>query len=247
MGLEHAFVVAFLVAGAAAGFALQVGLHGERLFLIACGVVGAIGCHIAGLGVVLEAGIQNFQDTEGELGLFDGDKQLDPAVEVAAHPVGAGHVHQRVAAVVEVEEACVLQVAIHDAGDAGTGPGLLSGGSPAADATDVELDVHPGFSGLLQRLHHLHVVERIHLGADDGAFALLGSPGFGGDEFEQAALHGGRGRVDTAEAHEACEPGHGIEELRGIRPQVLVAGEQREVAVDACGLFVVVAGADVAV
>jgi len=70
------------------------------------------------LTVSLRMGCRMFaDDARLERGIFDGEERLDPPPEVARHPVGAGEEDLGVAAVLEVENAAVLEVLVHDARD----------------------------------------------------------------------------------------------------------------------------------
>src|SRR5262249_56240838 len=68
-----------------------------------------------GLRVVVEVGEQPLADDALlERGIEHREAELDPAEEVARHPVGAREVHVFGAAVLEVEDARVLEEAADD-------------------------------------------------------------------------------------------------------------------------------------
>ena len=166
-----------------------------------------------GLRIITEAGIQNTEHALRKFTVFDGHHQLHAAVQVAAHPVRAGHVHQGAARIAEAEDACMLQIAVHNADNTRAHLPCRRVRRPAANTADVEADAHPGLRGLFERLHDFPVIQGVHLRANFRHLAPLGAGGFHADELQQALLHQRRAGEEAAVAHEAGQPGHGIEKL----------------------------------
>jgi len=96
--------------------------------------------------------------------VLDRKQELDAAVEVAVHPVGAGEIEFGVAAVLEIEEPGVFEIAVHNAGD----PHVLLPWFRlvTADAAHDEVDFDPGVGRLMQQPDHLLVGKAVHLGDD---------------------------------------------------------------------------------
>ena len=121
-----------------------------------------------------------------------------------------------------------------------------SPGSPVADSTGRARrgDRHSGPRGGVELVDHLGVGEPVHLDVDraPGARRALLV-----DELDDPGAHRHRGRPRAARSGVAAEPGEGVEEVRHVARDRRVGGEQPDVLVDARGLGVVVAGADVAV
>src|SRR5687768_218909 len=86
---------------AAAGLFLQVLLHAELGLVRGAqrALVGAVRTKIPGLDVVAERRAQRLEDAALVRGVVDREHQLDPPIQVAAHPVGAGEIHLLLAAV----------------------------------------------------------------------------------------------------------------------------------------------------
>src|SRR5439155_16221357 len=82
--------------------------------------------------------------------ILDGDEQLDSAVEVSRHPVGAGKEYQVIAAVMEVQNPRVLQVAIDDAYNADILAQLWNARPQAANAANIQPDRHAGLRRRIQ-------------------------------------------------------------------------------------------------
>ena len=76
----------------------------------------AVWHQLGGLGIVLEVGIQNSNETTFQRGLLDGDHQLDTFFQIARHPVCGRDVNPTVAPLMEIEQAGVFEVAV-DHGD----------------------------------------------------------------------------------------------------------------------------------
>ncbi len=90
--------------------------------------------------VVLQHRVESVDDLLRERGLLDGESRLDPAEEVARHPVGRGEPDLAVAAVLEDERAAVLEEAAHDGAHADRLRDARNAGLQAADAADEEVD-----------------------------------------------------------------------------------------------------------
>lgn len=108
----------------------------------------AVRQNIARLDIVPETGVQNGFQAAGQLSVGDGHHKLHPFIQIPGHPVRAGDEKLVVAAVVEEENARVLQIPVHNADYAdylAVGPGARF---QAANAAHVQFNVHPGVRAL---------------------------------------------------------------------------------------------------
>ena len=138
---------AFVLAGfgGAAGLLVEGFLGAEGLFAFGGNDRGgaAVAEDAPGIAVVVEIGFENFNEAAFDRFFLDGDHQLDAFFEISRHPVGGGDEDQGVAALVEIEEAGVLEVAVDDGKNLNIFREFLPG-DKAADAADVELDLDAG-------------------------------------------------------------------------------------------------------
>ena len=81
----------------------------------------------------------------------------------------ADEVDLALAAVLEAEDARVLEEAVDDAGDPDVVADARDAGAEAADAAHDEVDLHARLRGAVERLDDRRVDERVHLGDDASA------------------------------------------------------------------------------
>ena len=139
---------AFVLAGLGGFFCLLVEmfLSAEAFTARGFGDAGgaAVGEDARGLGLVVEVGFEDADESAFEGGLGDGDHQLDAFFEVAGHPIGGGDVDFRIAALEEMEDAGVFEEAIDYGNDFDVFRMFRIAGFEAADAADVEFDFNAG-------------------------------------------------------------------------------------------------------
>ena len=115
------------------------------------------------------------------------------------------------------------------------------------DAAHHEIDFHARVRGLVERSDHVRVDQAVHLGEDTRRPAGPGRGRLALDERHDASGQVERGDEQVAELRRREVPGQHVEEQPHVGGDLRVGGEQREVGVDARGLGVVVAGAQVGV
>ncbi len=220
--------------------------------LFALGVLGVPGPgpvrpEVPGLRLVRHPEVEQ----PGQLGpvrrVGDPQQRLDPAVQIAVHHVGAADPHLRIAVVAEHEDPRVLQEPPQDAAH----PDVLAqprhAGPDRADAAHPHVHRHPGLRGPVQRVDHGLVDDRVdlelHVRRTPGPVVgdLVVDPPH--QTVPQPPRRGQQPAVGLA-ARIAREP---VEEVREVRADLRVRGQQTEVLVEPGGLRVVVAGADVRV
>ncbi|MBG9885267.1 hypothetical protein ABE10_01425, partial [Bacillus toyonensis] len=180
-------------------------------------------------------------------GIGHSNERLDPSVEVAMHHIGAADEHLRVAVAMEREDAGVLQVAPEDAPhrDVVADPGEV--GAQAADAAHPHVHRHPGLARAVQGVDDLLVDHRVDLDADVRGLALQRVLPLFLDLAEQTFPQVQRCDQQTLELLLDRVARELVEQAREVFADLRVGGEEAEVLVDATGLRVVVAGADVGV
>ena len=92
----------------------------HRFWLCATAItdVTSVALEMTCLGFVPEVNRENVLEPGRELGVLDGEENLDAAIEIARHQVRAAQIDLFRAAIPEVVNAAVLQESAHDAGDA---------------------------------------------------------------------------------------------------------------------------------
>src|SRR3989454_1204145 len=157
------------LAGGFAGEVLERDLGPQRRLAVAGGAsaVGAVGEQLAHLDGVREDGLQDVpHDARLKRWILDREERFDPSPEVARHPVGAGQKDLGIAAVLEVENAAVLEVLVHDARDPDGLRNARKPGTQAADAPDHELDGDAALRGAVQGVDDRRLDEGVHLHDD---------------------------------------------------------------------------------
>ena len=165
-------------------------------------------------------------DEVGELdevpGLDDAHEGLDPAVEVAVHHARAADVDLRVAAVVEPEDARVLEEAAEDRAHADVLGQALDAGAQGADAAHPDVDLDPGDARPVERVDERLVHDGVGLDDDPPGRGVL-VPRLVDvdllvDEVDEARPHRPRGDEEALEPAAGREAGQEVEEAeRGPR------------------------------
>ena len=190
-------------------------------------------------------GLQDVRESFAGFFVLHGHEQLDSLAQVAIHEIGAGDEDGVFATLAEPEDAGVLQVAVDDADDADVFAQALHTRAEAADAADVEANLHARVGGFVERLDHLAVFEGVHLEHDLSGLALAGTLALAADEGDETFTQAEGCHRDLLEMHEAGAAGDGIEERGGIAAEFGAASEHADVGVELGGGFVVVSGAEV--
>ena len=204
--------------------------------------VHPVGPESAGLDVVRQGGVENFvDDPVAQDAVLDRKQDLDPAVQIARHPVGAAHVDLRLTGVLKIADPAVLQKPVHDAAH---GDVLAQAGHPgleAADAADDEVDFHPRLGRLVQRLNHGRLHERIQLGDDPGGQAALRVFGLAGDQFQNSGAEVERCHDELARGLKLADARQQIKQVGGVLAELRTAGQQAEIGVKLGGGGIVIA------
>ena len=108
------------------------------------GLVASVGEEFSAFHGVMQAGVQDVNQTPAAVGIFHRDQQFDAPIEIAWHPVGTGEEHTFVTAVKEIDQPTVFQKAVDDAHHANAFAESRHAGSETADASHVQFDVHSG-------------------------------------------------------------------------------------------------------
>ena len=113
---------------------------------------------------------------EKEFGIEDGEDDLDAAVEVAGHEVGAAQIDEGIPVVVEDKDAAVFKKAVDNAADADGFAESGDAGAEAADAADDHVDGDAFLGGGV-----CHFLRRLRgsggAGGGDFANGVYGDPG----------------------------------------------------------------------
>ena len=175
-------------------------------------------------------------------GFFDGDHGLDATFEVALHPVRGSDVVLGLAAVVEVENSCVLEEAADDADDAHLlGQPRDPRSQPAGIPDDqVHRDTRAGC--LVEGPSGVGVLEGVELEDDSRLLAGVKVVDLTLDLLEQGGLQHHRRREELLVLAPRLVAGREVvEELGQILADLFVTGEEPNVRVEPGGTGVVVA------
>src|SRR5690606_34190572 len=107
---------------------------------------------------------------------------LHATIQVTLQPVGAGQENLLLAPGQEVVDPAVFQEAADDRAHMDVVGDTGNARAQAAHAAHDQVDAHPGLAGLVQRLDHLRVGQRVDLDDDVRRLALAGRLGFPGDQ-----------------------------------------------------------------
>src|SRR6266508_5413396 len=215
---------------AAAGEALE-----ERLLRVEGGLagrwnaahVGAVGVQVAGAAVVLGDRVEDFlADLLLRLLVQDRDHQLDAAIEVAGHPVGARNGDLLLLADTEGEAAAVLEKPSDDGRDRDPVGNSGHARPEAADPANSEGDRHSRAGSPVEGVDQLRVHEGVHLGDNPRRPSLTRLLRLAIDQRQDLLVKRERG---DGQALVACAPGEArqvIEELRRVRAEFRARGEE---------------------
>ncbi len=87
-------------------------------------------------------------------------------VQIARHPVGAAEVDLRLAAVLEVKDAAVLEEPAHDAAHADAVADATNPRPQGANATYEQIDLHAGLRSVVEGLDNICVNQGVDLDDD---------------------------------------------------------------------------------
>src|SRR5262249_34254707 len=121
-------------------------------------------------------------DALAQLRILNGEKNFDTGVKITLHPVRAAEVEVGVAAVLEIEDAAVLEEAAHHAADPDAAADAAETGNERTLAANDEVNFDACLRRAIERLNHWRVKQRVELGDDPRGLAALGMTGFAIDE-----------------------------------------------------------------
>ncbi len=172
--------------------------------------------------------------------------ELDAVVEVARHQVGGGDVDRVLAVALEGVDARVLEQPPDDRDDADVLRDAGHAWAQAADAAHVEVDLHAGLRGAVERADAAAVDERVHLHRDPRRRVGASAPRSCARSRSMIPSRSWFGRHQhLAVVQRAPVAGQVVEHVGDVGADLLVGREQAEVGVQARRRGVVVAGADV--
>ena len=176
-----------------------------------------------------------------------GRHEFDAVVEIPRHPVGGREEDVLLAAVIEAEDAAVLEEAADDAAHADVFADVLESGTQHADAAHDEVDFDACRRGFVEFGDNEAIEQGIHLRCDVGAFASLGVRDFPLDALGDALSERQRGDGEAVPDGRIGEAREKVEERRSVDAREDVGGEEADVGVDLRRRPVVVARREVAV
>ncbi len=115
------------------------------------GIVLTGGVQTAGFDIVAKVRFQDMHRPQFAFSVQHRDQQLDSTIQVAGHPVGAGDVHEVIAAMVEVKNPGVFQHPVDDAGHANVLADSGQTGPQATDAANIQANLDPFHRRVIQR------------------------------------------------------------------------------------------------
>ena len=138
----------------------------------------------------------------------------------------------------------MLEIAAKDASHANVLAHARHSRTQAAQAAHEQINLHASLAGTIQRVDHLRISDRVHLGGDA---TLTAERHLMLDEIDQLIAHVAWSDNQRLKLNRSAVTGEVIEQLRHIGADRRIAGEKANVLVKTRCLGVVVAGADVAV
>ena len=186
-------------------------------------------------------------DALAQFRVEDGKRDLDAAEQVASHPVGRREPHVRLAAVLEVPDAMVLEEAAEDRAHADVLGKAGHARPQRAGAAHDEVDLHTRLRRRLQRANHALLDQRVHLRLDVRAPAFLRVLRLAADHLDDAPVHRERCEQQALQLRRLGEARDMQEHLVHVGANVWIRGEQAEVGVQRGRARVVVAGAQMRV
>ncbi len=169
--------------------------------------------------------------------LLDWEQDFDPPIQVARHQIGAAHVKRRIAIVVEVVDARMLQEAaddthhldiIADSGDART---------QAANTANDQIDLHARLGRHIEMADDLAIHQRI---AFEDEPPLRPQLGFAPDHLQQSGANGDRRDQELAIRFLAGVSGQKVEQIAGIIGHLFIIGHEADIGVDSSRDIVVI-------
>ena len=201
-------------------------------------------CEIPRVDVVREVDVEAFvDDAPAQFRVEDRKRDFDPAEQVAPHPVGRREPHVRLAAVLEIPDAMVLEEAAEDRAHADVLGRAGHARPQRARAAHDEVDLHPGLRRRLQRADHALLDQRVHLRLDARGPAFLRMLRLAADHLDDAPVHRERREQQALELRRLGEARDVQEHLVHVDANVRIRGQQAEVGVQRGRARMVVAGA----
>src|SRR5215472_10158844 len=129
----------------------------------------AIGAEQAGFAVVCEIGRQNLlRDALAQGWILQREEHLDTLIQIARHPVRAAQINLRLAAVLEIKDAAVLQEAAYDAAHANPAADAAQAWHQGALPANNQVNFHARLRGPVQGANHRGIDHRVAFGDDSG-------------------------------------------------------------------------------
>ena len=202
--------------------------------------------HQAGLDVIAKLHRENrFDNCLPQRRVLDRVDDFDTPVKVPRHEIGAPEKNLLVPAVAEVIDPRVFEEPADDCGD----PDVLTDAGntwpETADAPDLQLDLHPGLRGRIERRDAGRVDEGVHLEDEVPVTLLLLAGNLPVDLFQHDLPQGYRSNEQFVVLLDPGITGQEIEEVCHILADLPVAGQEAEIGIDAARGRVVVPGTKV--
>src|SRR5262249_3115461 len=157
---------------------------------------------------------------------------LHAAAQVAVHPVGRADIDLRLAGVVEVKHAAVLQEAIDDRRDSNVFADSFESGPQRTDSAADKIDSHPRLAGSIEGLHNGRLQKAVDLGDDSARFAgkLIG--GLLLNLLEHERLQAAWGDDQLLPLRQFAIAGEIVEERGGVVAKIGIASKETQIGVN---------------
>ena len=126
--------------------------------------ITAVRLHDLGFDGIRQLYLQDTDRFLPDVGIQQGEEDLHPAVQVPGHPVGAGAVDLRHAAVLKVIDPAVFQEIADDRADTDIVTDAGNAGLQAADPADDQADADTRRAGGVEGCDNIRIAERVHFG-----------------------------------------------------------------------------------
>jgi len=173
------------------------------------------------------------------------EDDLDAAVEVAGHEIGAAEKNEWIPPIGEDIDAAMFEETVDDASDLDVFAQPWDTGAEAADPADEELDGDSFLGASVKRLDDLRVDEGVGFDKDSGRAAGTVVGGFPVNEFEEARGKIKRGDEEFVEVGCFRHSRQDVEKRSDFGGQGGETGEQAEVGVEAGGAGMIVSCTEV--
>jgi len=134
------------------------------------------------------AGNNDFEKLSAKFLIENRENDLDAAVEIARHEIGAAKIDVGIAPVVKNIDAAMFEEAIDDASDGDVLAEARNAWAEATNSTNQELDGDPFLGGMVEGLNNFFVDEGVGFNKNTGwpSCAVVGA--FAVNEFEEVCI-----------------------------------------------------------